>query len=630
MSRLDYNGIPDFRRERVLVEPELRTSELPTKSEDKEEEKAVTKLFNDISKTYIRGEKLKEKLKLIFPGQTIPVDNDLVAAACRRVDAIQTNNGTIIPYSVFTAQVDFIVDQLWQIKRRYEQLDLPPEIREESFSSFLLPDKGASLLTGFITGSGAAGALLASTILLVFYSPAISALSFEDATKAIFLSDIPFGIAVLLELGVKVKDIIDTLKAKNIDDKNIENLANELASSSERRKKALESGGINTDDLREAMALKDARTIVDYCIHYISGHSDNSHITYDHWIAYANIAKRQLHVRAYTEMAPMFSRTFRSIISSRDYEDEAPDSPFVNSSDRIQLISDELESAVRYVGTTADEEYQHIVNVFMNNISDRDLCCLVELFGAPSGSLQRMVSLISASLKLLAADVKVNFTEKLAIDLFAGGINLIGYSIIKQIVKIYDRLIAKLERLFNKFQPYYIECTTVWHLKRAIEEIAFTLKNMLIGLISELAMDLDRMRIADWTLVGDRRWALEMAAILDALASGLASAESCADNDNPGQDVADPLSLAASSITREFIANPSPSLDFTTQELKLYFPNLKPSTSTKLGLKLGPDTIKQSQIQIDPADSSNCGSYKEILSSAQDIFGNILKEEFGE
>jgi len=128
---LEYDGRPELTRRRELREVPVGDplSAAPPPDEFDPIDEAVTSLFTNLGRTYLKGRKLQEGLGLMEPTQFIPIspDADLVSRSAERLSEEESAGGTIIPFTLYQACVNILADKQWQVRRTYEKVDMPAD-----------------------------------------------------------------------------------------------------------------------------------------------------------------------------------------------------------------------------------------------------------------------------------------------------------------------------------------------------------------------------------------------------------------------------------------------------------------------------------------------------------------------
>lgn len=643
---LDFNGINQEAKPRELSE--TVGNNIPDHSQDKAAppetdvlEEVTSAIFTNLGKTYLKGEVLRKGLGLMEPGQFIPVTEDAekVSAACRRIASEPTKSGVIIPYSVYTRCVDILSDAQWQIRRVYENIDIPPDT--ESHSKYTVKqynNKGGILnfIQQFFNGDGIAGAILTALAIAPFQLPGFSVMSVEQGTKAYFLAQVPPAIALFIELGIKAYRLKEFLKNSGKLSPEVEDLIDELDSNPIARKEALGSAGIDYESFIDSSQTDDANVIIQYCNEYISANGYLGPKNYDHWVAYGCVSARQNIVRAAfdsaTDYSKDFSEAFNRNVPNPDYGSGPVTAAYgVKPTTKINNV---IASHFNELDQTTNDIYNDILNSFIYQVSDSDMCCLVEVFGSLDPEILRLLATV---LRLAAIDLNAELARLQ--DAFFRQLNNLSaaaiYQIIERLRSLEDKFAVKILRSLQDVLPRFEHCPSLKDISFAISMSLGSLRSQIDKLLMDVLFAIDRLGMPStlsWRVPADRRFLLTISKILDTLALKLEAADVCArkDIDQKQYDSAltDAKDQAAYEITHTLLTEGSPaSIQLTDVEIKKYFPDLKASKSKNFNFNYGPKTITDSNYR-DDAKQTNCekSNSKEYLEGLKlDLLKSIEK-----
>ena len=625
---LDFNGINETPKPRELSE--ILGTDIPDESIDKaapietdEIDEITTKIFNNLGKTFLKGEVLKRGLALMEPGQFIPVSEDAekVSASCIRLNADSSKNGTIIPYSLYTTCVDILADAQWQIRRVYDDPNIPPDT--ESHSKYTVKqynNKGGILnfIQQFFNGDGIAGAILTALAIAPFQVPGFSVMTIEEGSKAYFIAQVPPGIALFLELGIKAYRLKEFLKNSGKLSPDVEAIIDNLDTNPIARKEALSSAGIDYESFIDGSKNDDANIVLQYCGEYIAANGAIGPKNYDHWIAYGSVSARQNLVRAAfdsaTDYSKDFSEAFNRNVANSDYG-----SGIVSAAYGIKpntKINNVIASHFNELDQTSNDIYNDILNSFIYQVSDSDLCCLVEVFGSLD---PEVLKLLATVLRLAATDLNAELARLQ--DAFFRQLNNLSaaavYQIIERLRSVEDKFAVKFLKTLQDILPRFEHCPSLKDISFAISMSLDSLRRQIEKLLMDILASIDRLGMPStlsWRVPADRRFLLTISKILDTLALKLEAADVCArkDIDQKQSDaiISDAKDQAAYEITHTLLTDGSPpSIQLTDFEIKKYFPDIQSSKSKNFDFKYGPKTIVESNFR-ENAKESNCQQTK--------------------
>lgn len=638
-SDLEYVGKPELRRRRELVEIPVDTDLSPLMRPDESDpiDSGSIALFTNLGRVYLKGEKLKEGLSAMAPAQFIPISDsaDQVSRSAERLDEEGSKKGTIILFSLYRLCVNILADRQWKVRRIYENVHLPDTETMHKTSVEQYEHGGEDLdniIKSFLSGDGVAGAILSALTISPWQIPGFALLSPEEtAAKSYFALQVPVGIAVMVELGLKARRIKKLLKDANSSNTEVETLVNKLSESKEERHKVLRRAGLEPEKFEKSQKINDAKTILEYCNSYISSHISDSPEVYDHWIAYGNVTARQNLVRGALDTATIYSREFSEAFDrDRPSNITSGDVVINHASSNPQVkINSVIASHFNDLEKESDDAYDAILNSFMFQISDSDLCCVVELLGSmdPGG-----LRLISQILKIASVDLQAEIVliqdafYRLLVDASASA----TYGIISRVDKISDdlavRMLTAIEDMQKKLGFELEHCPAFRDIGVAltfgIDAIRSKIELMLLDILNYIEQ-LGTTTSLVWHVPAERRYLLSMAKILDVLAFKLEAASVCEKREETRYQelVGEAKDQAANEIIHTLLDKSPPSIQISDDDIKKYFPNLKPSKSPRFGFTYGPKTIFPDRIGQRDEALNNCGSKVD-----KDRIGRVLSD----
>lgn len=607
---IDYDGRKDFQRPRKLTDLgniEHFKDDLDNQAfgvED-EREKVIDEIFTGLAKTYLKGKKLQEGLSKMTPAQFIPIEEacDSTRAAAIRLNKEESKDGSIITYSLYQKAVDIVLAKKWELRGTAINMRLPASVAQttqettEKISNNPAPE---SMLKEFISQNGIITTILGMLTISPFQTIIFQALGVEQGAKGIQISQIPAGIALFLELGIKAERIINALKKSNIGTPLVEQQIQELSNSETARAAALQTIGLNYDELKKSKEFIDSEDIINYVNQYYQRYGGldrkNGHLSIDHWIAYLHVAQNQQTIRGALNTSQEFSPKFASYKQQFDIEPDLQDEPasiFTNSKKTSKMFI-QLASATRSLKESSDSVYDDILSSFVYQLTDRDLCCLVQVFGA-IGNPEVMYT-IASLLRILATDLSGELVRiQNIITAFLGNLAQDAlFEIAKDINKFYYKIADKITKTFTTDFENLTACngmlTLGWALLHSVRAI-FDQVNALIKDISAIIGNFGLGAEGSWQISADRRHLLGIARILEVLAARLDLANTCElksknININPNNDLTDTNSNFDQAIFT-ILGDIPPVLPMKTEDVQKYFPNITNKTSERLKFSYG-------------------------------------------
>lgn len=610
---IDYNGRPQFSRPRKLtdlgtIEHFKDNLDYEAFGNEDERDQLIDKIFTDLAKTYLKGNKLKEGLSKMDPAQYIPIEEacDSTRAAAIRLNKEESKEGSIITYSLYQKAVDIILAKKWEIRGTAISMKLPASVAQttqQTTEKISNSPKPESMLKEFISQNGIITTILGMLTISPFQTIIFQALGVEEGAKGIQVSQIPAGIALFLELGIKAERIINALKKSNISTPLVEKQIAELSSSDSARAAALKTIGLDYNELKKSKEFIDSEEIVKYVNEYYTRYGGlvgpNSHLSIDHWIAYLNVAQNQQTIRGALNTSSEFSPKFQSYKQqyspSQEPENDSPASIFSGSTGKkTSKMFIQLASATRSLKENSNDLYDDILSSFIYQLTDRDMCCLVQIFGA-IGNPEVMYT-IASLLRILATDLSGEIVRiQNIITAFLGNLAQDAlFEIAKDINKFYYKIAHKITKTFTTDFENLPACngmlTLGWALLHSVRAI-FDQVNALIKEISTIIGNFGQAANGSWKVSADRRHLLGIARILEVLAARLDLANTCElDSKNrsvtPNNDLTDTNSNFDQAIFT-ILGEPAPVLSIKTEDLQKHFPNVSEKKSDRLKFSYG-------------------------------------------
>ncbi len=648
MGRLEYDGRKDLLRKRKLVEEPAQSESsrsaqdiLPSPAQNRLS--STDELFAGLGRTYIRGQKIKDGLSKMDPAQSIPIEPNAnsTRAAAIHIAPEESLNGEIITFSMYQKCVDTILAKKWELRATYLSTKIPASREEQLSHTIEVTSKkgaGESLIKDFLAEGGISGTILMMLTLSPFQTIIFQPLTVEEGAKAIQVAQIPAGIALFLELGIKAEKIISLLKGAKVHTPIVEEVINRLDNDPAARAEALDSVGIDYNEFKESQEVTDSQQIITYVSEYYQRYgglvAPGSHLSLDHWVAYLQVAQNQQTVRSSLNIADNFSPEFKSYRSHFEAPpDTKGDSPVSESANNTPgAIFTDLASTCRSLKTNSDDMYDQILYAMSYTLSDKDLCCLVSILGA-HGDTSLMKTLANV-LRILALDLggEINKIYDIARRLLFNFMHDAMFEIVAKLNRAEDKIMHKLTKAFTVDFKDLEACggllTIGWALMHSTSIIFNQMRGLLDDLMSSIASYADVALGGVWESAADRRHLLGIARILEVLAYRLDAANVC-DGFSAKFDPTkfDSIDKDSSQAIFSIMQDLPPNIQISDSDVQRYFPHLKEQTSQKLKFSYG---IKSQQNP--EATNSRCEeseSSQKIESMLGDLT-NALKTAFNE
>lgn len=643
MGKLEYNGVPEFSRKRKLTETNIELASTGQLEDLKppvidQRDQDTDGLFKRLAETYIKGEALRRGLSKMEPAQFIPIDQEAnsVIAATSRLFKSESLEGKVITYSMYQKSVDYITDKKWEVRRTYFR---PSNIISKESSttktSETINSGSKNFLKDFFDHNGIAGSILAMLVLSPFQNIIFQALGVEEGAKTTQSIQVPAGIALFIELGIKAERIAKIFKTANIGTPLVEQQIVRMENPDERAA-ALSEFGIDYGDLKKSMELTDHEAIINYVSEYYARYgglaAPNSHLTIDHWIAYLQVSQNQHVLRGALNIADAYSEDFSNIREPNRLQDPIADANSLSSRNDKSKISIQLASATRAMRERSNDMYDNIINSLMYQVSDDAICCLVSIFGAFKDT--DLMKTIASLLRLLAVDlggeiVRLdNLARQFLSNFFASAI----FELYSDVERLLEKILHKLVKLFTVDIPGLEKCvgllTVGWAMMESVNLLFNHIKDLLKEIMS-LIHAYGQPGSGSWTIAADRRHLLGIARILEVMAAKLDVASVC-DNKiaNPQAPITsiEAKDIVAGEVVHTILDGSPPSVQLTNQEIEKYFPNVKPQVSERLRFMFGIPGLQN----LEGAANKNCSkpASKEEIDELSNSFASLLRQEF--
>lgn len=619
MRGINYNGKPELNRNRSLFEEPLGTDlykkidRLPEARTEKQQ--VVDRIFKDLAKTYIKGNVLQRGMANMDPASFIPITDgaDSVRGAARRFDKDQSINGTRITFSMYQSAIDRIFDDNSKIQAKYLKVDLPVtkiESNRELVSEKSRDSDAENFIKAFLEENGIAGSILSMLTLAPFQSIIFQTLQVEKGAQSVNALQIPAGLALFIELGIKAERIYRLLKKSNPNIALTESQVADLENNEVSRAEALGAVNIDHDELKQALAPNDSKIIIDYVSEYYQRYnglqSPNSHLTIDHWIGYMQVAQNQNMLNSALRTAPKFTDTFDSIMPKTTQFGEGGgviSENFRGSKVRAHV---DLMSVLRELNGASNTIYDDIANAFTHQLTDRQLCCLISLFGGIKDTeLLRTIAII---LRILATDIsgEIIRLDNILRRYIQRELQNVLFDIIAQLNEFYDKIQAKISDLFT-IDLDAEACgglLTIGYALLTSVRVIYKQIQSFISDISQLLMDFGQVQDGSWKVAAERRHLLGMAKILEVVANKFDVLSICDEDDAPYDPDLQYKDRAANEVITQLLEIAPPNVQLSDDEFQKYFGDTPVVRSEALAFTYGVNYREEEEIN----QGTNTGS----------------------
>lgn len=606
---IDYSGKQKLERPRKLVEAgtfehyQDQVINDPFGTIDERDE-FTDKLYSDLARTYLKGNVVKEAISKMDPAQSIPIEEnaDAVRAAAIRISREDSSNGTLITFNMFQKCVDSMLNKKWELRGTVITTDIPSSVYERTAQTnekVSGSDGAGGWIKEFINQNGIVTTILGVLTMSPFQAPIFQALGVENASKGVQTAQIPLGITIFLELGIKADKIRLLLKQAKLATPAVDQYINELENSPSRRAQAFQDMGLDYTSFVKSQEFRDSELIINYVQEYYQRYgglvAPNSHLTLDHWLGYLQVSQNQQIIRGALNTSSTFSPKFESIRNQYDPPLEGSENQNIYSErKKTSKMFNDFASVTRALNQNSNDFYDNIVNALSHRITDEEFCCLVQIFGA-IGDPNAMLGL-AAVLRIFASSLAADLG--LIFDLMA---KLLGnilqdslFELMAQINKFYFKIAHKLAKAFTVDFENLPACSGMlalgWGLIRGLQEL-FNQINALLKEISSLIGDFGLSKNIKWDICAERRHILGLARILEVLAYRLEMANACALNRDQKivniEETIDNRQVYVDEAIFSIIQSKDPLITISPENMQKHFSNLSTATSNNLKFKYG-------------------------------------------
>lgn len=641
MSSIEYNGRPEFSRERKLSEIESITQfkeriEKEALTTNTERDDAVDNLFTGLAKTYIKGNVLLEGLSNMDPAQYIPIDKDAnsTRAAALRLNSDESIKGTVITYSLFQTAVDKMMDKKWELRGTYINMKVPASIEQQTKEVSKKVSGGVgSLIQEFIAQNGIVATIIGMLTMSPFQSIIFQSLTVEEGAKAIQTAQIPIGIALFLELGIKGEEILRILKGAKVSTPLVEQEITRLEASDSARAEVLSDAGFDYDDFKKSQEFTDCENIINYVTQYYTRYggllAPGSHLTIDHWVAYLHVAQNQQTIRGALNTSHKFSPRFASYKEQFSKLPDTQDNIYKETNKKHSNILNNLAGVTRSLKVASDKTYDDIINTFTYTLTDKDMCCLVQIFGSVGNPA--LLEGIAVLLRILATSLSIDILkiQNAMCRALSNFLQDALFELASQINEMYYKILHKITKVFTVDFDNIPACTGMFTLGWALTHtvtIVFDEVDALIKEITAIIGDFGNPRSGTWEVGADRRHLLGMARILETLAKRLDLANNCDLHNKKVANLNNQLNDAESDIDSAIfnILGSRPSMLTISEENKQkHFSNTRNTTSAKLKFDYGIIPQQNNESGLDKCqDEGNVEKINKLIENLTSALNN--------
>ena len=626
---LDYNGIPEFSRKR-----ELRLQNVPRAQLDafletsQDDESPEDEMFDNVARTFIKGEVLKDGIANMNPAGFVPVEEEAsVIASIQRVNP-GAESYLRITFGMFKEACEHIASRANSIDEdflvNFNIID--PNLQASTVTTKYkeVNKDGSDWISAFLERlSPVAGLLIAGKLVDMYMAGApqlgVDSLGGSGEMKTWSLQGLPAAIAILIELGLTLKSFNDIYGDSPSIPPEARQQFDELYNNPGRREKILRDAGYNYDALKSNQKFNDYKAIKDYAVSYITRNDGN--LNFDHWLTFAQVVDSQTVVKSVAAMAPTFSGKWRKFYDTNPEAGTQEETEILVSeqtaNDLEGIVGASLNASIAgYVNNTVDlmsKQYEKTYLSLYYTVDPAVICCLVWFLGPMDTSSLREISRI---LKIATMPANVRFSFASVIDtnyLLTTLLGMIGY----YISWIMDNTLRRLyEKMLGVPPGLLVEteraCLGLGVLFDLIEKAFNVALEYLEGIIKNLQMETSKIgqRLDDTTtIIAERRGTGTITALLDVVVDKIDAVQAfCTEEPEDPQITAEALADKTLDFVSTGLPKLFPVIEISESDRRKHFRNIPSFTIEGTGLEV-PGTDESGEIvELESTGTDGCSS----------------------
>lgn len=598
---LDYSGIPSFSRERDLFLKSITRDALEPFVEEDTEAPIEDRLFDDVARTFLKGEALKEALGDMDKAGFIPVEPlSKVIASLQRLDP-KSEDYTVITFGMFKEACEYLHDSSTNLNEEFLGTFnvIDPNLQDSTITTThkSSTNDGGDWISAFLIGGSAiAGLMIAGYLNDLYISAVGKATAPDNEFKQWGAQGLFVAVALLIELGVTYLAILEQYKDSSSVSQEVKDAFKDLDKDPAKRKVLLDDAGYNYDALLKNQKHNDYNAVKEYSIEYIKRQQDQS--KYHHWVSWMSVVSNQGMLKHSLAMAPTFSKKWYDFSENKE-EDE--DSTLEQAADKtISTFNNGLKSYISSLLSLSNDTYDNLYATFNFQLDERILCCMLYFLGPLDTSTLKLISKI---LKLMLLRVNIDIGQLLAFlldETLTSILNMAATYASKLISEIYENIMKIFFSLpENDLMAILKLCIGIdWLFKiidillREIIDFVDTLLDQLRSCIQLISGKTKGMSSS----IADNRVILTIASMLDTISAKIEEANAiCAvkteDKDLPFID-----NYSAADAAIEFVSIEMPKLfpvmKMSEENSRKYFRNISGFNTSMLDIEIpGTDSL---------------------------------------
>lgn len=597
---LDYNGIPEFTRDRDLFITSVNDNLLSTTPEEDTRASIQDRIFDDLARTFLKGEALKEALGDMDKAGFIPVEvKSKVISSIQRINP-DADSYNVITFGLFKEACEFLHSRSTSLDEDFlgTYTIIDPDLQAQTVTSVhknTTKDSGDDWISDFLlAGSAVAGIMLTGYLSDFFTSNAPKTTAPDNEVKQWGAQGVIIAVALLIELGVTYAEMLSKFGDSNTVDLETLNSFADLEHDPVGRNKILSDAGYDYEALRKNQKFDDYNAIKNYSIEYIKRQQEQQ--KYQHWISWLNVVSSQGIVKHGLAMAPVFSEKWANFTSDSSVDP----STLTEDADLFELAEDKaiskfnngLKSYLSSVVSVNNEMYNSTYATYNFQLDERVLCCMIYFLGPLD---VEMLKTLLKVLRLASFRFSLDFRQLLAFMLdstLTPMLNMAASYASKLVSELSDLILKTFFSLpENDLEAMFKLCIGIDWLFKIIDDLLVYIITAIEEMLSQLRLTIKAIvgkSIALDSIVVESRSALVIASMIDSIITKVDHAnEVCQtkvdDKDLPNIDPHEAADMALGFIAVE-LPSLFPVLNMSEENSRKYFSNVPGFETKSLGL----------------------------------------------
>lgn len=566
---LDYNGIPEFSRDRNLFISSVDDNLLSDLLEESGKDSIEDRIFDDIARVYLKGEALKEALGEMGKAGFIPVESmSKVISSIQRVNS-DADNYNVITFGLFKEACEFLHSRSTSLNEEflgtYNIID--PDLQGQTITSVHknVTHSGDDWISDFLSaGSAVAGIMLTGFMNDLFTSVSPRVTEPANEMKQWGAQGIVITVALLIELGITYAQMLDKFKDSNSIDIETLNSFKEMEHDPVGRAEILKAAGYDYDALKKNQAFDDYTCIKNYALEYIKRQEEQQ--KFQHWISWISVVSNQGLVKHGLAMAPVFSEKWASFSSDSVLSTGSDETdPFEAAKDKVvSNFNNGLKSYLSSLHSNSSDMYDETYAAFNFQLDERILCCMIYFLGPlDSSALESISKVLKISLIRFNVDLK-QLAAFMIDNTLTSILNMAATYSSKLISEISDEILSTFFSLpKNDFDAMIKLCSGIDILFKIFDDAIGSIVAMIEDMLAQLRLSIQAISGKSGALastVAEQRAVITIISMIDSIATKLDHANEVCHSNLSDEEIPSINNYDAADAAINFVALELPKL----------------------------------------------------------------------